>query len=84
MATLIIFLLGFFIGFIFCSFLAITAFIVIKEIMFKYGIPIKHYAERALDNLEEKTKDGTTIVFPETTREIFNKEDSNLSDLLKN
>jgi hypothetical protein len=81
---MIIFLLGFFMGFIFCFFLILLAFIIVREIIFKYGVPIKTIVERALDKFEDKTKNGTTIVFPETTKEIFDETDSKLSDLLKN
>lgn len=72
----------FLLGFLTCFIFFIVAYITIREIIFKYGKTFVKKIEAEIVRLEDSTKD-TEIIYPNYTQEIFNKENSNLEDLLK-
>ena len=79
---MIIFLLGIFVGFIFCFILFLVSYVFIKELIDRFGVQIKEKAINSLSKLEEKTI-SAKFVFPDFEKEKFQKSEV-VDDLLKN
>lgn len=75
--------IAFFCGFALCFIFFIVSYLVLRELIFKYGKFITRKLENEINLFDEATKDGTEIIYPDETREIFDKEDSQIEDLLK-
>ncbi len=75
--------IAFFCGFALSTIIFITAYFIVRELIFKYGKFITRKIENEVNLLDELTKRGAEIVFPDYSEDIFKKEDSNIQDLLK-
>jgi len=78
-----LFFIGFVAGFAFCFIFFMVSYIILREIIYKYGQQIRRRLEHELDGLEEKTKFGTEIIFPDDSKDIFKNEDTTIDDLVK-
>lgn len=78
------FVVGFFCGIVFTFICFVVAYVILRELIFKYGKPIGRMIENQLNQMESKTQEGTEIVFPNHYEEMFNKDGSTLEDNLLN
>ena len=72
------FLLGFIAGIVW----VFIGILIIREVIFRFGKQISSKIENDIARMHDATIQ-TTIIYPDTTKEIFNKEESNLEDLLQ-
>lgn len=77
------FIFGFIIGVVFVIVFFLVAYVVIKELIIKCGQPINHYISHEINSLSDKFKDNAEIIFPQDDVEIFENENTTLSDHLK-
>jgi len=75
--------IAFFCGFALCLIFFTVSYLVLRELIFKYGKFITRKLENEINLFDEATKEGTEIVYPDNSKEIFDKEDSQIEDLLK-
>lgn len=76
-------LIGFLLGFTFCFICFFVAFIILREIIYKYGKPLTRKLENELRLMEDACIDGTQIIEPDYSKEVFNAEASTIEDLIK-
>lgn len=75
--------IAFFCGFVLCLIFFTVSYWVLRELIFKYGKFITRKLENEINLFDEATKEGTEIIYPDNSKEIFDKEDSQIEDLLK-
>lgn len=76
-------LLAFIAGVFFTVISFAVAYIVLREIIYKYGKVLRGGIENELNKLVDKTTDGTQIVYPDLVKEMFDKEGSTLADNIR-
>lgn len=75
----IAFFVGFFTGFS----LFFLLFFIVRELIFRHGKFIVRRLEKEINVMYDKTQEGTEIIYPNNSKEIFEKEESKIEDLLK-
>ena len=75
------FYLGFFLGFFACFIFFLTSYVILKAIISKFGIQIREKTENNISKMGENTI-STQIIYPDNSKEIFNKENTKIEDLL--
>lgn len=78
------FIFGIIVGFLVSFIIFGVSFFLLNIILKRYGSVITERVISQVANLAEKTILKSSIIYPENTKEIFEKEDSHLEDLLKN
>lgn len=82
MSVILLIFLGVIIGVILMGIFLFFCYAIIKEIILKNGVQIKNKIEKEIRILKEATEEGSSIVFPDQSKEIFNNDNSNIKDLL--
>ena len=77
------FLFGFITGVTFTLVFFLVAYVVIKELIIRCGQPLNHYIHHEINSLGDKFKDNADIIYPDDAREIFENENTTLSDHIK-
>ena len=72
---------GFILGFIFALILITISYLVIRKLIFRFGNQIVSGVEKELSKLQDKTL-SIDICYPDLRTEIFNKEGSQIDDLI--
>jgi predicted permease len=72
----------FLLGFICALVWVFIGYVIIRELLFKYGRKIVNKTEVELNRLENFTQDRTEIVYPKIVQEAF-KGSNSLDELLK-
>ncbi len=74
---------GIIIGILLSILFVIVSYIILRQIIIKNGENVRNAIEKETSMLKNATLSHDGIVFPETEKEVFLNENSELSDLIK-